>query len=189
LELLVLLISSTLVENLEKVSCACQWSFHFFDVFDHEKRSAPDDETTRSRALQCLDPNPGSISYARSTKTGQFLKGRTYHQQSTWKMPPTEIGGNDVVLSNGLGAVADSFGEKQEEVEMLGGEDGKRANGPPTGDQRLLHCLQEDFWGWIKWGKSLGISGSVCVFAHTNLTTLFHLVLSSLYKEKMVCSS
>lgn len=38
----------------------------------------------------------------------------------------------------------------------------------------------------MEFSKSLGISCYVCIFAHTGLTTRFHLGFSSLYREKTV---
>jgi hypothetical protein len=54
-----------------------------------------------------------------------------------------QIGGDYVFSNIRVSDVAYSFHKEQKEIKMLGGKDGKGANGPPTRDERLLHRLYE----------------------------------------------
>ena len=53
------------------------------------------------------------------------------------------IGGDYVIFLICICHVADTFWKEQKEIKMLGGRDGERANRPPTGDEWLLHRLQQ----------------------------------------------
>jgi hypothetical protein len=100
-----------------------------------------------------------------------------------------QIGGNDIVLFDGLGNLADSlpFARSKNKLRCLVVRMVREPMIPQWFISGSCITFRRSFGASIKSCKPLGISGSAaCVFAHADLTTLLHLGLSSLYKEKMV---